>query len=213
MANEELFALTKEAFQESENPQDQDAVLALMFSKGVPFGKLKTWYKTVGIKEEFIADPSVVKEAITEYMDENGDSFEAFDEWSDVEDFVTAAVEVIDGSTEAQILRMVRGYCKESEIELPKKTKGSGGPRKRGGALAASIVDYCNTAETISTRGFYDAVLPAVKGPKNAHYYVGAFFSMIYAVKNGCSLDEANAAMKTMPELKLKDLEADVEVA
>ena len=201
----ELMDKVAQIFNEVEDPYDQDDVMGRMFAAGIPFGKLKTLYKATGIKGGFIADPAVVKETITEALDKASEDIEAFSEWSEVTDWADETANEIEGATPTQVLRMLKAYAKDNEIELPKKATG-GGPRKRGGALAAAIIEYANSTEgpEMTTEGFYNAVLPAVKGPKNALYYVGAFFPMVYSIKNGISLDQTNAAMKKMPKLDVQ---------
>lgn len=207
MNNTELKELTLNTFKEAKVPGDKDAVMEQMFAAGIPFGKLQIMYKTVGIAEGYIADPVAVKEAIIDYLDDNSDDL-AFDAWTDVEDFIEEASDGITGSTPAVFVRHLRAFCKEAEIELPKKVgKAKGGPRTRGGAIVNALIEYANSTEKLNLTGMFEALVPAVKFPRNAVDYTGTYFSLVYAVKNGISLKEANQAIKLMTQLDKKAIE------
>ena len=212
MSKDQMNAVAKGVFEKANDPYDQDAVLAEMFSAGIPFGKLKVIYRTVGITEGFIPDPVVLKESVIESLDNT--DFDEIETWDELENVVENIASENKGATEVQIMRVLRSYCKESDIELPKKVKG--GPRQRrrgGGALANVMSTYARetVAEAFSPRGFYDAILPVVKGPKNAFYYVTAFFDMVLAIKQAIPLEEANTLVKKMPTLHMKDVAPETE--
>jgi len=206
MTNDEMKALTANAFEESDNTADKDAVMELMFSKGVPFGKLQILYKTVGITDGYIPDPAVVKADVLDRFDEDESDISELGEWDLVETYIDSVAESVNGATEAFVLRSLRTYCKATGIELPKKSSKKSA-RKRGGAVLSAVVDYVNGTEEIDLQGMYEAIRPVVKAPKNAVYYVGVNFVLSYCIKFGVTIPEANAAMSRMTQLNLEALE------
>jgi hypothetical protein len=192
-----------EILNQVDDPTDEDYVLGEMFSAGIPFGKLKPLYKKCAIEGGFIADPAVVKEQLTEAitsLDEVG----PFDSYEDFQTVVEELVEEVEGSTEAQAERALKAYCKDSDIEVPKKPKKSKSEgRAPRGKIAEAIVNYCfnNTKSEITRQGLYEAILPTVKGPKNAYDTVNMYFTVAYGIKAGLDFEAAQAAIADMPQL------------
>ena len=206
ITKDEMHQVAKAAFDRAENPLDQDAVLSEMFSGGIPFGKLKVMYKTVGIGEGFIPDPAVVKESTVDSFDSM--ELDEMETWEEVEAVIDSVMQEVAGSTSAQVLRQLKGYCSDADITLPKKTTSGRKPRQRGGAVTRAMVEYARVTDTkdFTPHGLYDVILPHVKGPKNAFHYASTFASMILAIKQGITSKDADALIKQMPPLRLMDV-------
>lgn len=209
----QMKEVTKEVLMASTDVYDQDAVLADMFAKGIPFGKLKSLYRKVGVDEGLIADPAEVKESISNAVEEA--EIEAFEAYGEVEELAAGIAKDIEGADETAVIRAIKAYCRDNDIDVPAKKAGGGGPRVGGGTTGKAIVTYFNTTplESISKRGMYDAVLPVVKGPKNAYDNVNMHFLNNYAVKSGLDYDAAIEAVKQMDVLKLEDLQKEFDAA
>lgn len=184
-----------EILNNAEDVTNKDAVLGEMFSAGIPFAKLNSLYQSVGIEAGLIVDPTKVKEAILNQLEES--ELDIFETWNQVEAVAGEIAGEIQGATEKGVLRHLKAYCKENEIELPKhvKTKVS---RKKGGKIAEAVVNYMIGTDEPTLQGMYDAILPNVKGTKNAVDHTNMNFVSAYAIKNGISLAEASDAVSKM---------------
>jgi len=211
MDMKEMKATALEVFNNSATPTDKDSVLADMFAAGIPFGKLNALYRSVGIDNGFIVDPSVIKENIEAELDEL-DADTTYDEYSEVESTIDAICENVEGATAAQVTRYFKAWCRDNEIELPKKPKASSGARTGGlGKVTKAMIEYINGTDKPTTQGMYDAVLPHVKGPRNAKDYTNMFFVFALACKFGISGEKAVEGVKAMPKLNMEDTAAPVE--
>lgn len=203
MEIKEMKEKTLEILEAAENPADKDAVLSQMFAAGIPFGKLNSLYKNASIEGGFVVDPAVVKDNLLETLDEV-DAASTFGDWTEVEGMVDELVEKVEGSTVAQCLRYFKAWCKDNEIDLPKKPKASAGTRVGGlGKVNEAIVDYANSTDEVTPQGMYDAILPNVKGPDNAKYYANGNIVLVLALKKGISGKDAAALVKAMPKIDL----------
>lgn len=210
----EMKQKTAEIMSQASDVYDKDAVLAEMFSAGIPFGKLQSLYKSVGVSEGLIADPAEIKENVENAVEES--EITEFDEYSELEELASSIANDVDGATETQVVRAIKAYCRENEIDVPKKTKAkSPGSRAAGGKIVEAVVNFAakNKPENITRRGLYDAVLPVVKGPKNAYDNVNTYFGVVYAVKNNLSFEVAADQLKSMEGLNLESLEREFDEA
>ncbi|RLA18840.1 MAG: hypothetical protein DRQ56_06645 [Gammaproteobacteria bacterium] len=187
----------------------EDDIKMEMFTQKVPYSKLNTLFKTISISLGLMVDPKEVTDGINALVEKI--DWESKTEWSQVAETLDHIVDNVDGSTVARALTLVRAHCRDEEIELPKKPRASGGGGgAKGGKVAAAIADIF--AKGVPTKEeLYNAVLPLVKGPKNAEAFVNMYFGICVAVKTGESLATAMASTKDqkMPEYETAEVESD----
>jgi hypothetical protein len=63
------------------------------------------------------------------------------------------------------------------------------------GKLNTAIIDAFKTNKNLTEEEFYKAILPAVKGPKNAQFYTKSYYKMAFALANGFTADELIAKL------------------
>jgi hypothetical protein len=178
--------------------QDENTIKGAMFAIHPDFASINTLYRTIAITESLIVDPAIVAADIK--LSVEGTQWDGCETWDHVLAMVEGVVEECNGSTSARVLTAARKYCKENEIKLPKAVKVSVS-RAKGSKVQGALVLLINAKSNATKQEAYDAVLPLVKGHKNAVDSVNTFFNMIYAASNQMSLPEALAELKdqTMP--------------
>ncbi len=194
----ELKAKTLDILNSVDDANNKDDVLGRMFSAGIPFAKLNTLYRTVAIEAGLIADPSVVKDGVLNHLEENSDDLESMETWADVETVIASVVEAVDGATSTVVSRNLKAFCKDSDIELPKKASKGG---SRTGKISVAVIDYMNSTDEPNKQGMMDAILPCVKGPKNAFDHTNMNFTMALAIKKGITADEASKLANGMAKI------------
>jgi hypothetical protein len=203
--NEELELKVKEILEGAEDPNNMDDVALKMFSAGIPFAKIKGLYTKVGIELGLVSDPAKIKKEISDALDgyKEDDAYpeiEDLDSWTQVEAFCEEIADGINGANTNMVLKALKALAKENGIALPEVTK-TAGTRKKGGKLSEAIITYANKYKDINLQGLYEAILPTVKGTKNAEYHAGANIVVIYAVKYGKTFDEATEAVVKMGKI------------
>lgn len=197
---------TKEILSSAADVNDKDAVMGAMFTAGVPFGKLNSLYQSVGIAEGFLVDPKVVKDEILTNLEES--DLDSFDTWEQVEATAEQIAGEVNGANAAKVLRLLKAFCKDNMIDLPKQvtTRVS---RKKTGKVIPAIVAYINGTEQPTAKGVFEVALPLVKGPKNAYDYCNMYFGGMLACKSGITLEAANELISKMEAISWKDAEVE----
>lgn len=176
--------------------KDEDTIKMEMCNAGIPFGKVEGMYMAVAIELGFVIDPKVLQTAIESQV--KGTDWEVCDTWEQVEKFVEGILEEVEGATRQKVLSMAKKHCKESEIKLPEEAKAAKATRAKGGKVADAVVSAFGKNTKCTKDELYDAILPTVKGPDNAEYYVNQYHTLGWALSNGVSLVDASAATKSM---------------
>lgn len=197
----------------------EDDVKMEMFAQGVPFSKLNSLYKAVSIELGHLVDPKLVTEGLNELIKDI--PWDTYEEWEEVESAVSALVDAVDGATSGRALSLIRTYCRNEEVSLPRKPKasstGSGG---RTSKLANAVVDLVISTENPTKQDAYDVVFPLTSGKnqhKNAMYYVNSVFSVALASRKGVALSEvvkelASQAEPADPGIAETDIEAEADM-
>lgn len=183
------------------NDMSEDDIKMEMFSNKIPFSKLNTLYKQVAIELGLMVDPKVVTENVNEMLKEM--PLDEIEEWSQVESAVQHVVDNVDGATSARVLTLMRTYCKENEIELPKKPKSAAGGGPRTSKLAEAVVSLVNRNPNATKQEAYDTLKPLVGGNfqhKNTLYYINTSFALALAAKKGIDLENVVAELKKQPD-------------
>ena len=174
--------------------KSEDDVKMDMFAAKIPFSKLNALYKSISIELGHIVDPKIVAEGVNEYLDKV--DWDAMESWDEVQTAIDGIAVEVQGATNARVTALVRSFCKNEEIELPKKPKGSGGGGGgKGGKIATAIAELFLTNKTPTKQEFYDAILPNVKGHRNATDVTKIYLGVCLAVTSGRGIAE------TMEEL------------
>ncbi len=174
---------------------EHDDIKGELFSAGIPFGKINTVFKSLAIELGLMKDPAVLKAELIAAVEES--------DWEGAANFAqieASADEIAEdtGATPAQVMVKVRAYCKENDIELPKKAASKGVSRAKGGKCPVAIVDLFNEVQKPTKVEFYEVVRPLVKAHKNAMDYMTMFMPLAYAIGNSMTLPDALAEMKDM---------------
>lgn len=174
--------------------KDEDTIKGELFAAKIPFSKINGLYKKAAVANNLIVDPAVVATGITEAV--------AGSDWDTVEDAdqVAAIAEEIvgevKGSTVNKVIAAIRKYYKETlERDFPKKVKKAAS-RARGGKAVRAISDCFLANKQATKQDCFEAVLPHVKGAKNATDNVAMFYLITYSAANACSIDQAYEATK-----------------
>lgn len=181
--------------------KDEDDVKMEMFAAKIPFSKLNSLYKSISIKLGHIVDPKEVTAGIGEAILEI--PWEQFTTWDEVEPAISHVVDSIDGATSTRVIALVRTHCRENEIDLPRKPKGSAGGGPRSSKLSETIVALVASNPQATKAEAYDAISPLVGGAnrhKNTLYYINTTFAICVAVKTEVSLADVLAALKAQPD-------------
>ena len=163
----------------------EDDIKMDMFGAKIPFSKLNSLYKTIAIELGLLVDPKVVTEGVSELVEMV--SWDDMETWDDVQGAVDSIADKVDGATPQRVISLIRAHCREEEIELPKKPKGTagGGGRARGGKAAAAMVELFAANPAPTKQEFYDVVRPVTKGHRNVMDYMNMYFYILSAVKGG----------------------------
>lgn len=179
----------------------EDDIKMEMFSNKIPFSKLNSLYKQVAIELGLMVDPKVVTENVNEMLKEM--PLDEIEEWHQVESAVQHVVDNVDGATSARVLTLMRTYCKENDIELPKKPKASGGGGPRTSKLSEAVVSLVNKNPNATKQEAYDTLKPLVGGNfqhKNTLYYINTSFALALAAKKGVDLETVISDLKKQPD-------------
>ena len=204
----EMKSIAQGVLENAADINDKDTVMSAMFAAGIPFGKLNYLYTKVGIELKLLVDPAELKEKISDELTEH--DFSNLESWAEVEDRIAEIVAVVDGSTDAKVLRAIRAHCKDEFIELPKQEKEAK-TSTRAGKLVTTIADYVNGTDEPTIQGMYEALVPNVKTPKNASDYSKTYIVLCVSIKYGISVPEAVAKVKAMGKIKSGKVEETTE--
>ena len=182
-----------------ENGMDEDGIKAELFRAGVPFADINKVYKEAAIAGGFIPDPAKVKAAVAKYIDVlDVDAVISMTDYAEVQDVIADMMEQTD-CTERQAAAALRKLFTDNDAAMPKKPRGSGGGARRG-KIAEAILDMAKEkGGDFTKQDMYEAVMPVVKGPKNAADVTHYFFNVVYGAVNGMNLDEVLVATKDEP--------------
>lgn len=197
MELDEIKTLAKQVIvQGHEADKSEDDIKMDMFAAKVPFSKLNALYKTISIEEGYIVDPKEVAEGVNAYITSGDIDFEALSTWDEVSSIVDGIAGEVNGATATRVLSLIRSYCKDEEIELPKKPKGSsGGGGGKGGKIAQAITALFMTNRNPTKQEFYDAVLPNVKGHRNASDITKMYLGICLGVVNQQGIETVMAEL------------------
>lgn len=182
---------------------DDDTVRMEMFKEGIPFSKINSLFKSTRIDLGLVVDPKVVTEGLNELIQDI--PWEDYSEWSQIEEAITALTDNVDGATSGRALSLVRAYCRNEEVELPRKPKAAsttGGTRVS--KLADAIVSLVVANPQATKQEAFEVVYPLTSGKnqyKNAMHYVNTVFSVAQAAATGSVLSDvvANLASQEDP--------------
>jgi len=202
---DETKALAKDIIETgyAENMSEDDIKLE-MFTQKIPYSKLNSIFKSLSIELGLMVNPKDVTDganALIEKID-----WTVCEEWDNVATNIDHIVDNVDGASAARVLTLIRAFCKDEEIELPRKPKASsgGGGGSKGGKVAVAVADLFAQGQP-TKQEYYDTVLPLVKGPKNALAFMSTFFLICSAAKAGSSLAQAIEDTKDMPMPDVED--------
>lgn len=178
--------------------KSEDDIKMDMFAAKIPFSKLNSLYKSIAIELGHIVDPKVVAEGVNGYVDQV--DWDGMGSWDEVQTAIDGIVGEVNGATPQRVLALVRSYCKNEEIELPKKPKGAGGGGGgKGGKIASAIAELFKTNKTPTKQDFYDAILPNVKGHRNATDVTKMYLGVCLAVTSGRGIAEVMEELNKQP--------------
>ena len=204
MSQDEIYELAKGIIVAGNaDGKSDDDIKMDMFAAKVPFSKLNSLFKTISIEEGLIVDPKVIATAAGEFIEQI--SWDEFEEWPQVQEAVDGIVDRVDGATNARILTLIRAYCREEEIELPKKPRAGGGGGGRGSKLIGAIVDMAIANPEMTKQEAYDAIRPLVSSKSGKHhsntlYYVNTAFAQCIAVAKSITLADSLKALKAQAD-------------
>lgn len=202
MKLEEIKALATQIIEQGWANGDQaDDIKMEMFSQKIPYSKLNGLFKSISIELGLMVDPKTVTDGANALIEQV--AWDEYEGWEQFAAAITKIAENVDGATDARVLTLVRSFCRDEEIEVPKKPRAGGGGGGRGGKLSEAVVALVNSNPHATKQDAYDA-LKGLVGGNNKHvntmYYVNSFFAMCLAVANGTSVKEASASLSTQPD-------------
>lgn len=118
---EKVTQIIREGF---EAKKTEDEIIVAIVTSGVPFKRAYRLYKEISEEEGFKVSPKKRAEEVTKFLHEA--KFEP-KEFSDVEETVKEICEKVSDTNEVQAMKLVRAFCKENEIAIPKKAKAPTG--------------------------------------------------------------------------------------
>lgn len=183
-----------------ENGASEDDMKMAMFSAKIPFSQLNTLFKNTAIELGFIRDPKVVTAEINEQVKES--DWEALTTWEQVRACVQQIEDEVKGSNYKRIMTIVRPFCKEQGIELPKEVK-AGPTGTRTNAFMVAAVNYFNGVEAPTKEGMFTATvetIPSTAKDKEdkCRKNIDKFFPVMWAIKNAVGIKEAAVAVAGM---------------
>lgn len=119
----------------------------------------------------------------------------------------------MDGAPRDVVFRTIRTFCKESEIEIPRKPR-VGGPRgPQRSKIGEAAVNYAfNTPkEDLTREGLYAELRPLCKNVKAAVAQVNTLLPIIFCVANEVPYDKGMETVDKIPALNTQQLEANEE--
>lgn len=184
-----------------EADQDADQIKMAMMKEGVPFSKLNSLYQTITIDLGLIVDPKQVTSELKEKIEAT--KWGKLETFSEVEEVVDALVDAVDGATSKRALTLIRIHCRENEIELPRKPRGTSGGAGRIGKLSVALVDLVVNKKKPTKEDAVNAILDMVGGQdkyKTALGYVNSTFAVALAAKRGEPLATIIAELNEQPD-------------
>lgn len=144
--------------------KSDDEMLVEIITAGVSFrqaGKLfKDTMERLGIR----ASLKAVKDAARDLLDDmefNPQSYE------DVEKAIAEILDEVEGATPKQALTAVRSFCRENEIELPKRPAG----RRGAVGFRRQIFDFLIANPNVSMEDLEEFFVDNGKKPENAKFW------------------------------------------
>jgi hypothetical protein len=185
----------------------EDDIKGNMFSSGIPFSMINNLFKSTAIELGLIVDPKVLQTAIDSEV--SASEWHEGMTWKEFDSFCEGILSEVEGATKAKIVAAAKKYCKENEIPVPEETKEKAS-RAKGGKAADAVVALFNKIQKPTKQELYEALLPCVKGPENAVYYVNQYYALAFALGNSIALAKAAADTKDQtfgPEVEAEEEE------
>ena len=168
---------------------DHDEIKGSMLAAKIPFGRINGLFKKITIEKDLVVAASIVTANAGELIAKT--PWQTYTKWEEVQSAVDSIVEHVKGSSAGRILTLMRVHCRENEIKLPQKTRAKCS-RATGGRVPAAIVELFNSSAELPTKvEFHAAVMPLVRGYKNAVGYFDQYGAMCLAIKDGITIKEA----------------------
>ncbi len=174
--------------------KDEDTIKTEMCAAKIPFGKANSLFMPIAIELGLMVDPKILQTAIESQVKET--EWDVCETWEHVEKFVEGILEEVEGATRQKVMALAKKHCKENEIELPKEAKAPKAARAKGGKVADAVTSAFLANPSCGKDELYDAILPTVKGPDNAEYYVNQYHALGWALANKITLAQAAVATK-----------------
>lgn len=192
----------EEIFTSCDDPYDQDLVMAEMFKAGVPFHELEKTYKSIGLSGGWIKRREDIANDVMVCIARREDEISSDDTtWDDIESMVEAISKEVLGISQDGILKIVRQYCKDKSINLPRKPRkqSSRTIRRRGGNIASVVIEYSNSNDPslLTITGLRDAILKTTKDTASANRHASGLFPIVYCIVHQCSLKEFHDAAES----------------
>jgi len=181
-----------------ESGADHDDIKGALVAAKIPFGKINSLFKTIAIELELMRDPADIKSEIDAQVTES--EWDAIDTWDQITSVVEEIMDEVEGSTEAQVLSVIRAYFKDQGLTLPKKTAKKAGARSTGGKIQAAVFGLFASTQKPTKQELYDAVEPCISGKieTNTIFNVKHYFILCYALCNNMTMEDAHAETKDM---------------
>ena len=174
-----------------QNEADHDTIKLEMFKSGVPFDKINAFFKSTAIEAGLMADPKVVREELSNAIDE--EAVAELTSWDDVIEMAESLAAEVDGATRAMAIGALRNAAKDAEVAFPKKPKGGGARGFAGSKIKELIVDTLNSDPEIGSSALFALIYQQVGGKyalRNSLEYFNMYVPVMLAGIHRCKLSE-----------------------
>ncbi len=149
-----------------EADKTENETLVELVTAGIQFKHAAKLYNSVRIELGLAVSAADRKKQIADYLATNRPEFKDYEEMLSC---VSSLQDTVPGLTTAQAVSGVKKFCKENQIELPKKPRGAGKPK---GGLRAQIMEYIIANPESNAAQLEDFVTAKGKDAKIAKRYV-----------------------------------------
>lgn len=187
---------------------EEDDIRAAIFGLGINFGKVNQIYNVIMKELGLAIDVKAVKKQIGDLIDRSELTCE--ETWAQLKELSDAICAEVKGATQPRVFAMLKQKFASKDFEMPRKPATA---RGRMGAINKVLVNAFKEDPKISAADLEAKLAAVTKTPANAASYVKAYHTMLFAVANGLSANEALTQVAKVKEEAKAEVEPETATA